>query len=63
MTPGEIVRHLEDVLFEAPRRQLRGRLVSARALETWKGYPNSLASRGRNRSLAIAKLCARLAWR
>ena len=55
MAPCEIVRHLEDVLLEAPRRQLRGRLVSARALETWKGYQNSLASRGRNRSLAIAR--------
>ena len=54
MTPYEILHHLQDALFEAPRRQLRGRLVSARALATWKGYQNSPASRGRNRSLAIA---------
>lgn len=31
---SEIVRHSQDVLFEAPRWHLRGRLVSARALET-----------------------------
>ena len=54
MTPYEILRHLQDALFEAPRQQLRGRLVSARALATWKVYQNSPASRGRNRSLAIA---------